>query len=99
MPRSVQETLDDMWTEINTEFLRSIDLRRPFVACPAGNEDNHRWFVADRMGINRTVNLLPILRGQLPFVSKELAEELASKANAARNQTARQWAQQEIETP
>jgi hypothetical protein len=49
----------------------------------AKTDDWPFWFVADEAGLNITVRLMPELRGYMPFVPREAAEELARKANGA----------------
>jgi hypothetical protein len=52
-------------------------------------EDWPFWYVADRQrgNLNCTPDLMPELRGYLPFVSRQIAERLAAEANASGYQT------------
>lgn len=46
------------------------------------------WFVADRSksGLNVTVELVPELRGYMPFLTRELALAVAARANEEKPQ-------------
>lgn len=46
-------------------------------------DDWPHWYVADRAAaeLNVTVQLLPALRGSMPFLPRQAAEELARLAN------------------
>lgn len=48
-------------------------------------EDWPLWFVADRekAGLNVTVQLLPQMRGYMPFLPRRVAEEVAKKNSLA----------------
>lgn len=59
----------------------------PFTARSASDKTDEWpfWFVADRNGVNRTVELYPKLTGYLPFVPKSLAHEIADNANVSKS--------------
>lgn len=57
---------------------------RYFARSASDNTDDWPfWYVADRTlsNLNVTVRLMPALRGYMPFLSRDKAEELAHKAN------------------
>lgn len=57
--------------------------RGPFTARSASDrtDDWPFWFVADKTGLNITVNAEPRLRGRLPFVPRDMAERIAGALN------------------